>query len=174
MPKTITHERKLVDTEPLLDEFLAGIAGLGERLGCLLVQLPPKLELDVTIARRFFTSVSERHTQGVALEPRHPSWFTPEADRMLRDSMVMRAATDPAIVPAAADPGGCPSAVYYRLHGSPRMYYSAYDAERLEGFAARLATHRAAGATVWCIFDNTAHGAALGNALDLRERLHRP
>jgi uncharacterized protein YecE (DUF72 family) len=174
IPKAITHEQRLVDTEGLLDEFLADVAGLGDRLGCLLVQLPPKLELDVAIARQFFTALHARHTRGIAVEPRHPSWFTSEADSVLQELQVARVAADPAIVPIAADPGGSGSMVYFRLHGSPRMYYSAYDDATLEKVASRLERHRAAGASVWCIFDNTAHGAGLGNALTLLERLHAP
>jgi uncharacterized protein YecE (DUF72 family) len=174
IPKVITHEQRLVDTERLLDAFLADVAGLGDRLGCLLVQLPPKLELDVTIARQFFTALNARHTRGVSVEPRHPSWFTPDADYLLQELQIARVGADPAIVPAAAEPGGSGSMVYYRLHGTPRMYYSAYDSAMLDGVASRLERHRAAGAAVWCMFDNTAHGAALGNALALLERLHRP
>ena len=174
LAKTITHEQRLVDTERRLDEFLADVAGLGDRLGCLLVQLPPKLELDVGIARRVFASLHARHTSGIAVEPRHPSWFTPDAHHLLEELAVARVAADPAIVPAAAEPGGSRSMIYYRLHGSPRMYYSAYDGAALEALASQVQRGRAAGVTVWCIFDNTAHGAALGNALALSERLHRP
>jgi uncharacterized protein YecE (DUF72 family) len=174
IPKTITHEQRLVDTERLLDEFLADVVGLGDRLGCLLVQSPPKLELDASIATQFFTALHARHTRGIAVEPRHPSWFTPDADRLLQELRVTRVAADPAILPIAAEPGGDRSVIYFRLHGSPRMYYSAYDDAFLEEVASRLERHRAAGETVWCIFDNTAHGAALGNALALLERLHRP
>ena len=174
IPKTVTHEQRLVDTEQLLDEFLADIAGLGDRLGCLLVQLPPKLELDVAIARRFFTALRARHSRGIAVEPRHPSWFTPDAGHLLDELHVARVAADPAIVPVAAEPGGSRSMIYYRLHGSPRMYYSAYESAALETLASQLKISRAAGVTVWCIFDNTAHGAALGNALALLERLRSP
>jgi len=61
--------------------------------------------------------------------------------------------------------------VYYRLHGSPRMYYSDYEPERLEAVAERLRRPTAGGAERWCIFDNTTLGAATGNALALARRL---
>ena len=80
-------------------------------------------------------------------------------------------AADPARVPAAATPGGWAGAVYYRLHGSPEMYYSAYDAEYLSALSARLAAHVRAAVPVWCIFDNTALGAATRNARETLERL---
>jgi len=68
-------------------------------------------------------------------------------------------------------PGGWAGVRYIRLHGSPRMYYDAYAAPYLERLAQRLIdmSQRAA---VWCIFDNTAAGAATANALTLLERLH--
>src|SRR5918993_896064 len=54
---------------------------------------------------------------------------------------------------------------FYRLHGSPRMYYSAYSPEALSEIAERLASDAATGIEAWCIFDNTAAFAAAGDAL---------
>ena len=81
-----------------------------------------------------------------------------------------RVAADPAVVPAAAEPGGWDGLVYYRLHGSPKMYYSAYPDEYLEALAKTLSGPRKS-ADVWCIFDNTAAGAATANALDVLDRV---
>ena len=70
-----------------------------------------------------------------------------------------------------ADPtGGWDGLVYYRLHGSPRVYYSAYDDAYLEALADKL-TNAAKSAEVWCIFDNTVEGAATVNGLDLTGRV---
>ena len=74
-----------------------------------------------------------------------------------------------AVVPAAAEPGGWDGLVYYRLHGSPKVYYSAYPDEYLEALAKTL-VRAAKSADVWCIFDNTAAFAATENALDVLER----
>jgi uncharacterized protein YecE (DUF72 family) len=57
---------------------------------------------------------------------------------------------------------------YYRLHGSPRIYYSAYSPEYLAAIAERIASDAAAGIETWCIFDNTAAFAATGDALTTR------
>ncbi len=89
---------------------------------------------------------------------------------MLRRYRVGRVATDPVRVPAAAEAGGWPKLVYYRLHGAPRMYYSAYSEDFLKGLA-QVIRARARKAAVWCIFDNTAAGAAVENALSLLEKL---
>ena len=76
------------------------------------------------------------------------------------------AATTP--VPAAtAVPGGDETLRYYRLHGSPRIYWSDYEPTRLAEVAERLRGATVAGGERWCIFDNTTLGAATGNALAL-------
>jgi uncharacterized protein YecE (DUF72 family) len=84
--------------------------------------------------------------------------------------MVARVAADPAVVPEAAESGGWSELVYYRLHGSPEMYRSAYPDGYLREMATRL-EFAAARAEVWCVFDNTARGAATENALALDQYL---
>jgi uncharacterized protein YecE (DUF72 family) len=178
IPKTITHTQRLVDAEPLLDAFLAGAAGLGGRLACLLVQLPPSLAFHEAVADAFFAALRVRFAGGLACEPRHASWFEggsgDTADALLAAHRVARVAADPARVPAAAKGGGWRGLAYHRLHGSPRIYYSSYPPEHLDALAARIAADRLRGVEAWCIFDNTASGAAAGNALDLLARLEPP
>jgi uncharacterized protein YecE (DUF72 family) len=171
IPKAITHGLRLQEAGGLLETFLSEASGLGEKLGCLLVQLPPSLSFDAAIVADFFTNLRSRSHVAVACEPRHASWFTPQADDLLRDLNVARVAADPARVPEAAEPGGWNGLIYYRLHGSPRTYYSAYTDEYLDALAARIQADAAAEREVWCIFDNTTLGAATRNALDLRSRL---
>ena len=142
---------------------------MGVKPGPLLVQLPPSLMFDSGLAGPFFAGLRRRYAGGVACEPRHTTWFGPEAERLLADQAVARVAADPAVVPQAAEPGGWDGLVYYRLHGSPRMYYSPYDAASLDALAGRLATSAVA-APVWCIFDNTALGSAIENAWHVRAR----
>jgi uncharacterized protein YecE (DUF72 family) len=164
IPKAITHEARLRRARRPLKIFLDGIAGLGHRLGPLLVQLPPSLVFERRVARNFFTMLRAQHTGQVVCEPRHPTWFTPAVDEFLQQHRIARVAADPAPVPGAAVPGGWPGMAYYRLHGSPRMYWSVYDARRLAGWAADLlALPRRT--QIWSVFDNTAAGGATANAL---------
>jgi len=162
LPKAITHEAKLVDCEPLIDAFLAEVAVLGDRLGALLVQLPPKLDYDETVADRFFTTLHARTAAPIACEPRHASWFTPKADAHLADLHIARVAADPARCDGADRPGGWRGFSYWRLHGSPVMYRSSY-ADRIGQYASALKAEQDA----WCIFDNTASSAATADALAL-------
>lgn len=170
VPKAITHERRLIDVADPLDRFLGEVAGLGAKLGILLVQLPPSLAASGTAAP-FLAVLRQRFCGEVACEPRHASWFTHEVDAMLREYRIGRVAADPAPVPEAATAGGDPQVRYHRLHGSPRMYYSAYEPAVLDQVAQRLADDMAEGVSPWCIFDNTAAFAATPDALATMERL---
>lgn len=170
VPKIATHEGRLVDAEGVLDRFLSEATQLGEKLKVLLVQLPPSLSFDAGIAERFFAALRDRYSGDIACEPRHASWFEPDAELVMTRFQVARVAADPARIDLASRPGGWKGLIYYRLHGSPRTYYSSYSKEYLEALAKALQI-AARKSTVWCIFDNTASGAATGNALDLRVRL---
>jgi len=171
MPRTITHDAKLVSARPLVEAFLADLEPLGTAAECLLVQLPPKLELDARRARAFFSHLRDRFERSIAVEPRHGSWFTPAGERLLNDLRIARVAADPPRAPGGFEPGGWTGLAYYRLHGSPRVYYSSYEPPVLQALAARMLRAQAEGAEVWCIFDNTASGAAAGDALALQRLL---
>lgn len=171
LPKLITHTARLADVDALLDSFFAEATLLREKLGCLLVQFPPSLAFDACVAERFFTAVRARSNVTVACEPRHESWFADDADALLAEHAIARVAADPARVAGGFEPAGARNLSYYRLHGSPKMYYSAYDADFIEQLAVRMHADVNAGRTVWAIFDNTTLGAATRNALDLARAL---
>jgi uncharacterized protein YecE (DUF72 family) len=171
VPKVITHELRLKSPDESLHKFLREVVELGDRLGPLLVQLPPSLAYDGGVAGDFLSSLRSRHKGLVVCEPRHPSWFTAEADDRLAEFEVARVAADPSVVPGAAEPGGWKGLVYYRLHGSPTIYRSAYSPEFLDTLSKCIHAWVAEAVPVWCIFDNTAEGEAAANALDLNERL---
>jgi uncharacterized protein YecE (DUF72 family) len=168
MPREITHERRLYDVAAPMSEFLAQVAGLGEKLGCLLVQLPPSQEFERPVAQKFFKSLREASGIPVACEPRHATWFTPSAKKLLARWSISRVAADPVLAPGADQPDDWSPLAYYRLHGSPRTYYSAYSTDYLASLARRLRQERRA---TWCIFDNTALGAATENGLELMRRM---
>ena len=168
VPKAITHSLRLQQAGELLESFLTEAASLGDKLGCLLVQLPPSLSFEPAVAADFFADLQSRSSLPVACEPRHPSWFAPQVDSFLGEIEVARVAADPACVPEAEAPGGWHGMSYYRLHGSPRIYYSAYSEEYVAALASRIQVDAGEGRPVWCIFDNTTLGAATRNALELR------
>jgi uncharacterized protein YecE (DUF72 family) len=164
LPKTVTHERRLVDCGDELTAFLAHVELLRDKLAVLLIQLPPSLQFAPAGVRGFIAELAPRTPARLACEPRHASWFEDEADALLNELKVARVAADPARVPAAGEPGGWPGLRYWRLHGSPVIYRSSY-ADRIADYARRIAVEGAA--ECWCVFDNTASSAATGDALAL-------
>ncbi|WP_027798991.1 DUF72 domain-containing protein [Paraburkholderia dilworthii] len=172
IPQTVSHELRLRDADAAMSAFVAEIAPLGEKLACLLLQLPPSLAFEKSAAHEFFALVCGLTNTRVVCEPRHATWFTDEAAQTLIDGGVACVRAHPPPV-AGVEPVGDPRTLYIRLHGSPRIYYSAYDEPFIEAVAARIVEARNSGADVWCIFDNTAHGEALPNALMLMEKLEK-
>lgn len=169
LPRAITHEARLVGAAPLLAAFRAETRLLEGKLGPLLIQLPPKLAFDPGAAELFFADLRRLWPETVVCEPRHPSWFEAEADGLLLAFRIARVAADPARHPAASTPGGWRGVAYRRLHGSPRVYSSPYTDEALASLAAEITGE--AGVESWCVFDNTASGAAAADALRLQRLL---
>jgi uncharacterized protein YecE (DUF72 family) len=162
LPKTITHEARLQGCKDLLSRFFDESAGLGGSLHVILVQLPPSLVYDARTANNFFRAL-RRHTNAATVcEPRHVTWFTPEADLAMSKLQIGRVAADPVRAPGGVVPGGWQGLRYWRLHGSPKLYYSDYPTVYLQSVAAAMREGD------WCIFDNTMSGAALANALELK------
>lgn len=171
LPRAVTHEHRLRDAGPLLDAFLADLEGLGPRLGCLLVQLPPSLDYQRERLDAFLDELQRRHRGPVVLEPRHPSWFEGAAGVHLAARRIARVAADPPPGRGGDQPAGDRALSYFRLHGTPRVYYSSYSPARLAALATQLEEARRQSRDVWCIFDNTALGAAPENALAVRSLL---
>ena len=170
-PHEITHRLRLAGASAALDAFLTQATGLGDKLGPVLLQLPPSLAFDPERVRSFFAALRRRFEGSVVCEPRNPEWFTAHADDLLTEFQISRVAADPPRVGTVVQPGGWNGLRYFRLHGSPRLYYSEYRSDQLERFAQQLVPMGSPATHAWCIFDNTASGAAIVNALALQARL---
>jgi len=170
MPRAITHELKLQDVREPLVAFLLQTDGLGQKRGPILVQLPPSLSFDRPVVTSFLQVVRRVYDGPMVCEPRHATWFSPQAVSLLDRYRVSRVAADPPPVSAAIVPAGWARLAYFRLHGSPRMYWSKYD-DNVIATLARTVRSLPIAEEVWCVFDNTASGAAIENAWDLRQRL---
>jgi uncharacterized protein YecE (DUF72 family) len=181
-PKAVTHMAKLVNTGAALMDFFEAVRGLGSKLGPVLVQLPPKLSFDDGVAREFFTTLRELYQGAVVLEPRHATWFSASVDFLLRSFEIGRVAADPPKgSKLAAWPGGWQGPLYWRLHGVPRTYYSAYDHNWLQTFAQQIhlfenlpLDQEMLNQEIWVIFDNTALGHATANAVWMADALRYP
>lgn len=166
-PREATHLSRLREPGAVIEEFAGQVGALGDRLGPILVQLPPGLAFESDVAGDFFARLREHFDGAIVCEPRHATWFTDELDDFWLRFEVSRVAADPARIAEAAIAAGAGPVRYWRLHGTPRVYYDAYGEERLEAWAAAMSEANAEGWDVWAIMDNTAMGHALGDALCL-------
>ena len=168
LPKSITHERRLSNCSDLVERFAEESGGLGDKLGTVLVQLPPSFAFPGEMAERFFEDLKAATGVNLVLEPRHATWFSADVDAMLVRQRIARVAADPAPHVSGGHPGGWTKLAYFRLHGAPQIYASRYDLEAVAAHASVVASLAAGGAEVWTIYDNTMHGAATENAVEFR------
>lgn len=166
VPRWVTHHARLRGFEGI-PEFLDEIAGLGDSLGPILLQLPPSLRFEPKNVDKFLTRLRKAHDGLIACEPRHESWFAPEPEQLLKDHRIARVAAHPPITEGADQPGGWQGLHYYRLHGSPKRFYSAYDERFLKDLAKRVDPATDA----WVIFNNTAESGGLENAVQFHQEL---
>ena len=172
LPRSITHDQQLRRSRKQFTEFLEQTAGLGDKRGPLLVQLPPSLSFDVRVAGRFFDLARASYTGLMVCEPRHETWFAAPATALLQRFQIARVAADPPPAIGANIPGGWEGAAYFRLHGSPRKYWSKYDPAFIQALSNSICAITPP-TQVWCVFDNTASGAALENAWELHSKLQQ-
>jgi uncharacterized protein YecE (DUF72 family) len=170
IPRAITHDLKLQNAREPFIAFLAQTDGLSDKRGPLLLQLPPSLSFDRSVVTRFLSMVRRVYGGPMVCEPRHATWFAPPVGALLARYRISRVAADPPPVPDTMTPDGWPRLAYFRLHGSPRTYWSRYDEHAIAVLAATISRIKTA-EEIWCVFDNTASGAAIDNACELRERV---
>ena len=168
LSREFTHKARLKVDSSLIRKNLQGISELKEKLGAILIQLPPSLEFDPTTATEFFEKLRAHYSGPLVLEPRHDSWVSAPSFECSSKYLISRVIADPNPLP---DVKGFSSSIYYfRLHGAPEVYKSAYSDEQLRQYAQKVKT-RARNFQTWCIFDNTTFGHATGNALNLKNLL---
>jgi len=163
MHRLITHYTRLKNAA-LLEPFFESVAGLGDKLAVVLVQLPPSLPFDFSVATAFFDALRARYAGAVVCEPRHDSWTAPDALALLAAHRVGLVQIE--IPPPERERGHNGVPLYIRLHGAPRRYYSDYSDAQLDQLAEflRLNPQRRR----FVVFDNTASNAGVRNALHLR------
>ncbi|MCL6708541.1 DUF72 domain-containing protein [Pseudomonas sp. R2.Fl] len=157
--REITHIRAMRDIGEPFNVFLGDISPLGEKRGPLLCQLPPSLAFDADRMEDAFKTMRDADAGRIVVEVRHKSWASDEAAALLRKYAIDRVLADPAPVWPADEFAGPP--LYVRLHGKPKIYHSNYTDDEIRSFSKLLA------ADSWCVFDNTASGAAIENALTM-------
>jgi uncharacterized protein YecE (DUF72 family) len=163
----ITHMKKLKDPSQSVTPLLERIQSLGERLGPILFQLPPRWHFNAERLRAFLEALPRDYRY--ALEFRDPSWLNQEACRLLREHGAAFCIYE--IAGRISPKEVTADFVYIRLHGPGEAYQGRYDRQTLAGWAEAFSAWVAQGKVVFCYFDNDEAGYAAQNALELQEML---
>lgn len=166
-PRAITHFKKFNGTEQMLSSFYETVkAGLKEKCGCILFQLPPNYHYDAIKLERILSSLdlSLPHV----LEFRHESWWNEEVfSRLAEDDVSFCGMSHPEL-PAGIIKNA--ALVYYRFHGAAQLYASRYSVPELESFAESIRSNTAIN-EVYAFFNNDINASAVYNAEELKEIL---
>ena len=164
-PRGLTHGKRLYAPEEWLVRIIAGLRSLGDRLGPLLVQLPPDQPYDPARLAYFLALVPP--WLRLACEFRHPSWHREETFALLERHgaayCVMSGAHLPCVLRATAP------LVYARLHGPDRhhLYAGSYPDADLAWWTARIREWSAQGRDIYLYFNNDGGGNAVRDAARL-------
>ncbi|MDH6253586.1 uncharacterized protein YecE (DUF72 family) [Chryseobacterium sp. H1D6B] len=169
IPKTISHEKRLIDCKDEISEFCSHIQQhLKEKLAGFLYQFPPsfkysKENIDLILSNLDFNFLN-------VIEFRHESWWTEEVFEILKKKNI--------IFSGVSFPGNLPEEVvinnqevlYYRLHGKPILYKSEYSEEFLNDLAEKIQKPQCIS---FIFFNNTWGTAAIKNSLYLKKILEK-
>ncbi len=161
----ITHIKRLKDPEEPLERFFGSADALKEKLGPILIQLPPSLSFDEAVLSNFCQHLKGNYRY--ALEVRHPSWAQERVIEILRDNNIAFCISDSAgRYPYIEEDTA--TFIYVRLHGSRKLYGSEYSEEELQTYARKI---RDWSKDTYLYFDNDYAGYAIKNAIRLKEIL---
>jgi uncharacterized protein YecE (DUF72 family) len=160
----ITHMKKLLDCEEVVDQFAALARSLGDKLGPLLYQLPPGLHKNIERLDAFLARLP-RDLEHV-VEFRHKSWYDEEVLALLDRNDIGFVTHDLKGWKSPRWASG--RTAYIRFHGSAGKYWGRYTNEELLGWTDWIVEQASSGRSVWCYFNNDIHGHAIEDARTLK------
>jgi uncharacterized protein YecE (DUF72 family) len=163
----ITHMKKLKDPRDSLERFWERARLLGEQLGPVLFQLPPRWHVNTERLEAFLQALPEGPQY--TFEFRDPSWFDPKVYELLERHGAAFCIYE--LGEQASPREVTADFVYIRLHGPEAGYSGDYGDEALQRWAERLRQWRGEGRSAYLFFDNDEAGYAARDALRLRDLL---
>jgi uncharacterized protein YecE (DUF72 family) len=159
--RLITHEKRLVRTRMLVEEFCAIEKILGAKLGCFLFQFPPSYRYTPSRLKSIVGQLNPAYRN--AIEFRHTSWWRESVYRRFSEAALIFCSVSAPRLPD--DLVKTSEVLYARLHGSSRWYRHDYTREELREWTRKIAESGAREA--WIYFDNDREGYAIKNAQEL-------
>jgi uncharacterized protein YecE (DUF72 family) len=164
--KFITHTKRLKDCEDALVRFYDGVLNLKEKLGPILIQLPPGLVFERDLFKSFCSLLNSslKHT----IEVRNKTWLCDDAFEIMRKHNIAFCISDtagryPYHEEVTAD------FIYIRLHGSKKLYASEYTEDEIRQWASKIGSWNM---ETYIYFDNDFNGYAVKNAFQLKQELN--
>ncbi|MBV9159060.1 MAG: DUF72 domain-containing protein [Candidatus Kaiserbacteria bacterium] len=183
LSRYITHIKKLEGVTTELNRFLNRAKRLKEKLGVILIQLPPSLKYDEKLLEGFLAALKsactkQKLTPRFALEPRHTSWMETQNTKDVRTQLT-RFKNICLVFPHSAKIASFPPTdenvlsdfAYVRFHGPSEFAASRYGPRRLKPWADRIMKWHARGITTFVYFNNDIHGHAIVDARTLKSQL---
>ena len=159
VPRAITHYKKFTGCEKMLEDFYTSIQqGLQQKLGCVLFQLPPQLIYSEELLEKIIINLNPSYKN--VIEFRHESWWNKVVfKKSEKHNIIFSGISYPKLPDDVVKTN---KDLYYRLHGVPVLYKSAYSGIFLEELAMKIKKVKVAEA--WIYFNNTWGTAAIKNA----------
>lgn len=160
----LTQAKKLKDCEEPLERMMAAVGALGDRLGPILYQLPPRFKLNLERLESFLR-IAPADTMNV-FEFRDPSWYVPETYALLERHGASLCVHD--MPGSAAERIAFGPVAYVRFHGTHGKYHGRYRDADLLSWTDWIAEQARSGRSVWCYFNNDIHADAIHDAMTLK------
>jgi uncharacterized protein YecE (DUF72 family) len=166
-PRLITHYKKFVNANSDVASFYELITdGLGEKLGCVLFQLPPSFAFSDERLENIVRAVNPAYRN--VFEFRHASWWQQVVyDAFRQHHITFCSISHPALPGEVVRTSDL---LYYRFHGVPELYKSSYSEGELEKILQDILSTRADENYIY--FNNTMNGTAIGNIAILKSQLN--
>jgi len=163
----LTQARKLKDCAEPLERMLGATRHLGDALGPVLYQLPPRFRKNCERLEDFLRLLPRDLTH--VFEFRDASWYHDEVLELLDRYGASFCAHD---MPGLASPRVATGGIaYVRFHGGTGKYVGRYSRRVLREWTEWMNAEAGRGRQVWAYFNNDIGGAAIPDALTLREML---
>lgn len=156
--REITHEKGMIFDPNDVARFMREIEGAGNHKGCLLIQFPPgvKINLMPQLQQLIYhiQMADPRQTWKLALEFRHNSWYYELLIKFAENQNLSVVIQD---IPASATPlkYAMSDLVYLRFHGPGGKYRGSYPDDVLQEYSDYIGEWREEGKTVFVYFNNT-------------------
>jgi len=164
-PKEVTHIRKFENVREVLNKFYRITDMLGEKLACILYQLPPSISLDMNFLNKMLSEID--CSKCSVIEFRDESWFNDEVYSKLKEKNIAFCSVSSSKLPEEIVKTS--NFIYIRFHGKKGGHRYFYSEGELKEWAEKIKKSKAN--MVYCYFNNDYQGNAVKNALALKKIL---